>query len=136
MIWAHCLFAFTKGKAPVIGVHTEKETTHFLVHRKDRPSSFRERKALANAVHSDNAKLEHTHTHTHSHTFECRIEDPKGKAPVIGVPVEKETTHYLVNRKYRPSSFREPKAPVNAVHSANGKLEHIHTHIHTPLSVA
>ena len=69
-------------------------------------------------LHSEKGKLlptqfipkmqsSNTHTHTHSHTFECRIGDPKGKAPVIGVHAEKQTTHYHVNWKYRPSSFRE-----------------------------
>ena len=41
---------------------------------KDRPSSFRERKASVNAVHSENGKLEHTHTFAYpwvSHRGSC-----------------------------------------------------------------
>ena len=52
-----------KEKAPVIGVDTEKETTQFLVIRKDHPFSFRELKASVNEVHSENRKFEHTHTY-------------------------------------------------------------------------
>ena len=31
LIWEHCHLEYTTGKAAVIGVHTEKETAHYLV---------------------------------------------------------------------------------------------------------
>ena len=58
-------------------------------------------------THTHTQKEPHTHIHTHTPSFatfacllireHCPFEYTKGKAPVIGVHTEKETTHYLVN---------------------------------------
>ena len=125
LIWGHCPFEYTTGKAAVIGVHTEKETAHYLVNWTDRPSSFRERKAPVNAVHSENAKLEHTHTFAHlwvshrgskrksschwssyrkrNHTLPCELKRSQPPDLSSGLPSSQNSTRSWFLRKMSPA---------------------------------